>query len=211
MDNKKLIMIGGGGHCKSVIDVAESAGYEIMGVLDPNMEVGSRVLGYEVLGGDELIKEYAERAEFVITVGQMRSCAVRRRLAESVERAGGRFATVVAADAYVSRYAAVGEGTVVMHKAMVNAAARVGRNCIVNTMANIEHDAEVGDFCHISTGVMVNGEAKVGCECFVGSGSVVYNCTSICDGTVVAAGSVVSRRIKVAGIYAGNPAKHIIL
>ncbi len=31
---KPLILIGGGGHCKSVIDAAESAGYSILGVLD---------------------------------------------------------------------------------------------------------------------------------------------------------------------------------
>lgn len=31
---RPLILIGGGGHCKSVIDVAESAGYTILGILD---------------------------------------------------------------------------------------------------------------------------------------------------------------------------------
>ena len=34
MENKNLILVGGGGHCRSVIDVAESAGYTIKGILD---------------------------------------------------------------------------------------------------------------------------------------------------------------------------------
>ena len=41
MNQKNLILIGGGGHCKSVIDVAESAGYNILGILGMPEEVGS--------------------------------------------------------------------------------------------------------------------------------------------------------------------------
>ena len=37
---KQLILVGGGGHCKSVIEAAESAGYSILGVLDMPEEVG---------------------------------------------------------------------------------------------------------------------------------------------------------------------------
>ena len=44
--NRPLILLGGGGHCKSVIDVAECAGYTILGILDRSEEVGKRVLGY---------------------------------------------------------------------------------------------------------------------------------------------------------------------
>ena len=46
---KPLILVGGGGHCKSVIDVAESAGYTILGILDKPEEIGKHVFGYEVI------------------------------------------------------------------------------------------------------------------------------------------------------------------
>lgn len=39
--NKPLILIGGGGHCKSVIDVVESAGYTILGIMDMPEMVGT--------------------------------------------------------------------------------------------------------------------------------------------------------------------------
>ena len=38
---KPLILIGGGGHCKSVIDVVESAGYTILGIMDMPEMVGT--------------------------------------------------------------------------------------------------------------------------------------------------------------------------
>lgn len=201
-----MILIGGGGHCKSLIDVAESAGYRIAGILDRPEELGKKILNYEVIGNDDDIPKYVGSAEFIISVGYIRNPDLRIKLYELVKQQGGRFATLIASTAYVSQYASLGEGTVVMHHAFVNAEATVGKNVILNTFSNIEHGSIVGDQCHISTGVMVNGDCKVGNNCFIGSGSVLYNGVSITDGVVVSAGSVVRRPISIKGVYSGNPA-----
>ena len=206
---KNLILIGGGGHCKSVIDVAESAGYTILGILDRSIPDGETVLGYKVLGNDDLIEPYLNKAEFLVTVGQIKSPAIRIRLNKMVKDAGGRLATVIAPTAHVSKYATIGEGTVVMHQAVVNAGTQIGVGCIVNTFANIEHDVKLGDFCHVSTGAMVNGEAVIGEGTFIGSQSVVNQCVKVSNMIVVASGSVVHKDITEAGIYAGNPIKRV--
>ena len=152
-----LILIGGGGHCKSVIEVAESAGYEIKGILDMPDEVGKDVLpGHKVIETDDEIPQYVEECDFIITVGFIKNPALRIKLYNKVKAAGGRLATIIASTAHVSKYAELGEGTVIMHHAFVNAGAKIGDNCIINTFVNIEHDAEVGNQCHISTGTMVN-------------------------------------------------------
>lgn len=45
---RPLILVGGGGHCKSVIEAAESAGFTIKGILDlPEYVV---ILDYPVIG-----------------------------------------------------------------------------------------------------------------------------------------------------------------
>ena len=207
MQNRKLIFIGGGGHCKSVIEVAESAGYKIKGILDMPDEVGKDVLpGHKVIGTDDEIPQYVEECDFIITVGFIKNPALRIKLYNKVKAAGGRLATIIASTAHVSKYAELGEGTVIMHHAFVNAGAKIGDNCIINTFVNIEHDAEVGNQCHISTGTMVNGECKIGENCFIGSQSVCANCIEIASDIIVGAGSVVRKSIRVKGIYAGNPA-----
>lgn len=204
---RPLILIGGGGHCKSVIEVAESAGYEIKGILDMPVEVGKEVLpGHKVIGTDDEIPQYVEECDFVITVGFIKNPALRIKLYNKVKAAGGRLATIIASTAHVSKYAELGEGTVIMHHAFVNAGAKIGDNCIINTFVNIEHDAEVGNQCHISTGTMVNGECKIGENCFIGSQSVCANCIEIASDIIVGAGSVVRKSIRMKGIYAGNPA-----
>lgn len=204
--DKNLILLGGGGHCKSVIEVAESAGYKILGVLDKPEEVGKQVLDYKVIGTDDDIPQYIDKAEFVITVGFIKNPAIRIKLYNKVKEVGGKLATIIASSAHVSKYATLGEGTVIMHQAVVNAGANLGVNNIINTFANIEHDAQIGDQCHISTGTMVNGDCRVGDRCFIGSQSVLANGIEIGDDIIVGAGSFVRKNISVKGIYSGNPA-----
>lgn len=171
--NKPLILVGGGGHCKSVLEAAESAGYCILGVLDMPEEVGKEILSTKVIGTDDDISTYVNKAEFVITVGFIKNPAIRIKLYNKIKEAGGKLAIVIASTAYVSKYAEIGEGTVVLHQAFVNAGAKVGKNVILNTATNIEHDVVIGDQCHISTGTMVNGGAQIADSVFIGSQSVI--------------------------------------
>ena len=202
---KPLILLGGGGHCKSVIEAAVSSGRNILGILDIPGTVGDPVLDFSVIGTDDDIPKYIDSAEFVITVGQIKSASLRIKLDELIHQSGGKLATIIASTANVSRWAKVGEGSVILHGAMVNADAHIGRNCIINTMVNIEHDAVVGDFCHISTGSMVNGNVVIGDKVFLGSQSITMNGISIASDCVITAGAFVHKNIKISGIYAGNP------
>lgn len=208
-ESRDIILIGGGGHCQSVIDVAQQAGWRIAGILDVRERVGTDVLGYSVIGTDGDIGSWKDRALFLVTVGQIATPDVRRRLEQKVRDAGGMLATVIAADAYVSPHAVVAEGSVVMHRAVVNAGARIGRSAIINTMANVEHGTVVGDFCHISTGAILNGDCRVGEGSFIGSGTVVSHGVCIAGGSVVSAGSVVRKNLGVSAVYAGHPARMV--
>jgi sugar O-acyltransferase (sialic acid O-acetyltransferase NeuD family) len=207
----QLLLVGGGGHCRSCIEVIEStADWTIGGIVDASLPLGSRVLGYEIIGSDERLPGLLSAfPQVLITVGQIKSSAVRRRLWEALLGLGYSAALIVSASAHVSRHAEVGAGTIVMHHAFVNAAARVGVNCIVNTGAVIEHEAVVGDHCHISTGALVNGDCELGEGCFIGSGAIIKNGISIARETVVGAGAVVIKDILDPGIYVGNPARMI--
>lgn len=206
MNDKNLILIGGGGHCKSVIDVAESAGYTIKGILDVPENVGKTVLGYPVIASDHQINNIVDDNLFIVGVGQIKDASLRIKLHQKIVEAGGKLATIIASTAHVSKYAVIGEGSVIMHQAVINADAVIGKGCIINTFANIEHDAVVGDYCHISTGAMVNGDCRVGSDTFIGSQSVLVNGIEIAAGCIIAAGAMVRKSILQKGIYSGNPA-----
>ena len=204
--HRDLVLVGGGGHCKSVIEAAESAGFRIHGVLDIPEHIGQTVLSGRIIGTDDDLADYVSEYDFVVTVGFIKNASLRLKIHDKIRAAGGRLATIIASTAYVSKYASVGEGTVILHQAVVNAGAQIGCGCIINTLANIEHDAVVGDYCHISTGAKVNGDCKVGARTFLGSGSVMVNGISVAEDCVVAAGSLVRKNAVEKGIYSGSPA-----
>lgn len=194
---KSIVLVGGGGHCKSIIEVIESTNqYHIIGVLDIASKIGEKVLGYKVIGSDEDIEFYAKKKiAFVITAGQIKNSNLRVKLVQLVKNAGGKLPVIIASTAYVSKFANINEGTVVMHQSFVNANVHIGKHNIINTKSIIEHDTIIGDFCHISTGVILNGDVVVGHHNFIGSGSVVNNNISIGNHNVIASNTVLKAKI----------------
>ena len=193
---QKIILIGGGGHCKSVIDVIEQEDkYEIAGIVDLKEKNGQNILGYPIIASDEdlpeLVKEYTN---FHITMGFIKNPTRRKQILEILKKTKAVLPVIVSPIAYVSKHARIAAGTVIMHNAQVNAGATIGENCIINSRALIEHDANVGDNCHISTGAIINGDVTVGNECFVGSGAVTVQGTKIPDGSFIKANSLFFRR-----------------
>lgn len=208
---KPIILVGGGGHCISCIDVIEQTGlYQIIGILDIPEKLGEKVLNYPVIGTDnELERFLPDCTDYLITVGQIKSSALREKLFQKIKMAGGNLPVIISPIAHVSRYANIDEGTIVMHQALINAGASVGKGCIINTKALIEHEAVIGSFCHISTAAIVNGQVNIGDCCFVGSNTVIANNTTVVADTVISAGSQVLKNIELPGTYISQPLRKI--
>ena len=208
---RPIILIGGGGHCISCIDVVEQTGlYQIIGILDLPEKLGQKVLNYSVIGTENELERFLPVcSDFLITVGQIKSSELREIIFHKVIKAGGNLPVIISPFAFVSPNARIEEGSIIMHHALVNSGAIVGQGCILNTKSLIEHEAEIGNFCHISTAAVINGQAKVGDFCFIGSNSVVSNNTHITANTIIAAGSQVLKSIETPGTYIGQPLRKI--
>ena len=193
----KIILIGGGGHCKSCIDVIEQAGiFQIAGIVDLPEKLHHKILGYEIIAADDDLPRLAEEYEnFLITLGQIKSPEKRIRLFEKVKELGGRLPVIVSPLAYVSKHACLEEGTIVMHYALVNADAQIGSNCIINTKALIEHDAFIGDHCHIATAAVINGGVKLGSGTFFGSNAVTREYIEIGENSIIGCGAKIAKNI----------------
>lgn len=187
---KPLLLIGCGGHARSVLDLIESEGHwQIHGLIGLPEEVGTMILNYPVVGTDEDLPNLRSICPAaLLAIGQLQDPAPRQRLAEQLDQLEFHCPAVISPHAVVSRHASLGEGSVVGHGAIVNAGAAVGVHCTVNTRALIEHDARVGDHCHVSTGALVNGGVQLGHGCFIGSGAMLREGLQLPAGTVISAG-----------------------
>ena len=190
---KEIILIGGGGHCKSVIDVIEQEGkFQIIGIVDKSELLGVKVLGYPVIGNDSDLADLSKKYRYaLVTVGQIKSSSLRVKLFKLAVKVGLTMPNIISPRAYVSKHAMIGQGTVIMHDALVNANAKIGENCIINSKALIEHDAIIEDFCHIATNAVINGAAIVRQGSFLGSGVITKQSVKVKKNSFIKAGSLV--------------------
>lgn len=197
---KNVIIIGGGGHAKVVIDCIRSCEDQVVGILDDRMEPASSVLGVPVLGK---IQEYTRFMDcsFLIAIGNN---YVRRKIAGMMQDV--QWYTAIHPRATVSRYAQIGHGSVVLANAVINPDAKIGCHCIINTGAIVEHDNQLGDYVHISPAAALGGTVCIG-ECsHVGIGAAVRDNLVICNDCVIGAGAAVVKNISERGVYVGVPA-----
>jgi len=195
--NQKLILIGGGGHCESCIDVIESTGaYEIVGILDREDKIGSKVLGYPIIADDNAIPDFIKKGYyFLITIGQIRTHEPRKKIYDFLSSENALMAKVISPHAYVSKYAEVSEGTIIMHHALVNSGVKVGNNCIINTKALIEHGTVIDSHCHISTAAVINGDCIVNEGVFFGSNASCKEGVTIEKKSFIKAHSIFGRNL----------------
>ncbi len=190
---KKILLIGGGGHCKSVIDVIELENkFEVAGIIDKKELLDKKILGKSVIGTDHNLEKLRKNYKYAfISIGQIKNPQIRIKLFNLLKQLDYKLPVIISPLAHVSKYAFVDEGTIIMHNVIVNSDAQIGKNCIINTNALIEHDAIIGDNCHISTGAIINGGVKVGKNSFIGSNATTKEYTIIKKNSFIKAGNVV--------------------
>ena len=197
--DKRIILIGSGGHCNACLEVLYWTRWEVVYVVKDSRDLGDA-------DWDALVEKCRN---FLIAVGQIKDSLPRYKIFKELSDREAKFPTIISPKANISNKAQLGSGNVVMHGVHINSGARVGSFNIINTQCNIEHDAYVGNFCHISTGAVVNGDCMIDDRVFIGSNAIILNEIRISRNVIVGAGSVVIEDLKTPGIYVGNPAKFL--
>lgn len=188
---KNLLLIGCGGHSRSLIDLIETTvHWKIYGLVGLPEQVGTNVFGYTVLCSDQELPAMVDDCPLaVLAIGQLPDPSLRVHLAQYLDKIGFKSPVLISPYAVVSRHAQIGHGTVVGHGAIVNAGAVIGDHCIINSHALIEHDSQIGNHTHVSTGALINGGVTVGPRSFIGSGAMIRDGLSIPSSTVISAGT----------------------
>jgi len=204
----KIVLVGGGGHCKVLIDAIQKQGlFEIAGITDKN-NAGGKVLGIEVIGSDEMLKQMpgsgCKNAFVAVALGNV---TLRRDLYKLLKSLGFELPVIVHPSAVVAQEVKIGEGTFIAAGVVVGPGTTIGANVILNTGARLDHDCAVGDFVHIAPGAVLSGGVCVGDGAHVGAGAVVIGYKKIGSNTVIGAGSVVLEDIPEGVTAYGVPCK----
>jgi len=208
-DVEKIVIIGYGGHAKSVVDsIREIGKYEIVGYTDVE-DKGIAEIVY--LGTDDILKEVYDSGVYnaALGLGYMGKSLVRNELYEKLTEIGFKFPAIIAPSAVVSDSTNVGEGAFVGKRAIVNAESVIGKICIINSGAIIEHDNRIGNNTHIAVGAVLCGNVIIGSNCLIGANSTILQGLYVASESTVGAGSVVIENVGQSETVVGNPAKAI--
>ncbi|HOI25739.1 MAG TPA: acetyltransferase [Caldisericia bacterium] len=206
----KIVLVGGGGHCKVVISVLKKLeAYEIVGISDLLESMGTSLLDIEIKFTDQNLKElFNSGIQYaLVTLGSIGVSEKRKELYCMLKDIGFVIPSIVSNEAIVDESVLIDEGSVVMPGAIINACTEIGKNCIINTGAIIEHDCHIGDHVHIAPGVTLSGSVKIGNYSHIGTGSSVIQNIYIGEKVMVGAGSVVVKNVSDDKKVFGVPAK----
>ena len=210
MESNRILLVGGGGHCRSVLDCLLNQGaYSEIGIIEREAGGASTIAGVSVAGTDADLPELFAKGwtNAAITLGSVGNPARRHVLFQMLREIGFSLPAIVDPSAVIGRNVVLGEGTFVGKRAVVNTGTKVGRCAIINTGAILEHDCSIGDFVHISPGCTLCGAVSVGENSHIGAGSVVRQQIEIGSNVLIGAGSVVVKDI-AGGVKAyGNPCR----
>ncbi|MEQ1637546.1 MAG: acetyltransferase [Methylococcales bacterium] len=201
--NKPLILLGGGGHAKVLIEALRRLNCPLLGFLDPHPGIGSVLLGVSKLGGDEVVNTYQpDEIELVNGIGSLpNDRGLRVSLFKAFSAQGYGFKTVLDAKAVISPSAQIMVGVQVMAGSIIQAEVNIGFNSIINTGAIVEHDCRIGEHVHIAPGAVLSGGVEVGAYAHIGTGAIIIQGVKIGAGSIIGAGSVIMRDV---------PGQHIV-
>ena len=176
LDPSPLVVYGGGGHGKCVVDLVRAAGgYRIVGIVDDHQPVDHKVMGVRVLGGDDVLARL--RAEGVAlaanAVGGIGNIEVRAGVSERLGRAGFASPVLVHPSAVIEPSFVAAPGLQAFPHVYVGSDVSIGPDALLNTGTVVSHDCVLGTCVNLSPGVLLAGGVRVGSRTLIGMGATV--------------------------------------
>jgi sugar O-acyltransferase (sialic acid O-acetyltransferase NeuD family) len=207
LNSGRVLILGGGGHAASIINVLKGRGCQLLGYTDL-VDCGN-ICGVPYLGDDHVIEQEFPDANLIIGVTYTETAKDLSLRFQLIERYchDFNFPVVVSKTAIVADDVLIEEGSAVMHRAVIGPRVTLGAYVLINTSAVIEHDCRIGDRVVVSSGVTVGGGVVIGVKTFIGLGAVIIDGVEIGDDCIIAAGAVVTCSVPDGMIALGVPAK----
>ncbi len=206
-DPTALVIFGGGGQGKCLIDLIQLRGdFRVVGIVDDGIPAGTAILGVPVLGGASILPDlYSIGMRLAANaVGGIGNVAVRVKIFELLAEAGFACPNLVHPTALVEPSAELEGGVQILAKSYVSSAARVGFGTLINAGVIVSHDCRIGQCANLSPGAALAGEVTVEDFAQIGMNATVNIGVRIGKGAQVGNGATIKADVPPGGrVYAG--------
>ena len=203
VEPNSILIYGGGGHGKALIDLIRSLGtFSVLGVVDDSLPVGSEIMGVQVLGGSgSLVKLHELGLQFAANaVGGIGNISSRISVFERLQHNGITCPALIHPTAFIEPSAILAEGVQVMPHAYVGSEAHLNFGAIINTGAIVSHDCVVGQYANLSPGAILAGEVSVGEATLLGMSVTVNLRVNIGDHARIGNGATIKQDVPAGGV-----------
>jgi acetyltransferase EpsM len=207
-DASSLVIFGGGGQGKCVIDMVRATGvYRAAGIIDDGISPGTEILGVPVLGGVNILPVLHDKGLrlAVNAIGGIGNVALRVEIFHILADAGFTCPSIVHPTAWVEPSATIAGGVQILAKSYVGSAARVGYGTLINAGVIVSHDCDVGQCVNLSPGAALAGGVRVEDFAQIGMNVTVNVNVTIGAGARVGNGATVKADVPPGErVYAGT-------
>jgi sugar O-acyltransferase (sialic acid O-acetyltransferase NeuD family) len=190
--NKKLAIIGAGGHGKVVGEIALLNNYESIHFFDDKINEIEN-FPFNIIGNLTQLKDnLKDYDDLFVAIGdnKERSEKILWLRDEKVN-----IVSLIHPKSTISKFSYLGAGTCVMANAVVNPGTSIKEGAIINTSSSIDHDCVIEDFSHISPNCSLSGNVSVGKFTHVGTGTSVHPGIQIGNNVKIGVGTKVYKNI----------------
>jgi sugar O-acyltransferase (sialic acid O-acetyltransferase NeuD family) len=190
--NKRIAIIGAGGHGKVVGEIALLNHYENIFFFDDKIDE-IKSFPFTISGNlDYLKNNLKEYDDFFVAIGDN---YIRRDKMEWLKKEKVNFATLMHPKSTISKFSSLGIGTCVMANSVVNAGTLIKDGVIINTSSSIDHDCLIDEYAHISPNCSLSGNIRIGKFSHLGTGTSVHPGIHVGENVKTGIGSKIFRDI----------------
>lgn len=209
---KDIFIIGAGGVGKEVAYIIEEINevnptYNILGFIDDSKEKwGSKILGYEVVGGLDYLEKINFKDSLVIAIANYN---VKKSIVEKLSNLKINYPIIKHPKVKLHKSVEVGEGSILYEGIIISPDVKIGKQVIISPKCGIGHDTIIEDYVSLLWNVNISGNDYIEEGVLFGSGSTIIQGKRVKQGSVIGAGAVVVKDIEKKGTFAGVPAKNL--
>ena len=169
--NKRLAIIGAGGHGKVVGEIALLNKYEVIDFFDDRLNE-IKEFSFTIKGTLDFLKDNKKNYDdFFVAIGdnQIRSDKI-----SWLKKYKMNIVSLAHPKSTISKFSSFGIGTCVMANAVVNPGTSIKEGVIINSSSSIDHDCIIKDYAHISPNCSLSGNVSIGKFTHLGTGTSVH-------------------------------------
>jgi sugar O-acyltransferase (sialic acid O-acetyltransferase NeuD family) len=191
--NKKIAILGAGGHGKVVGEIAALNDCQVIDFFDDAPNILNKNFPFPIIGNSQDLKKNFKYYElFFVAIGDN---IIRKEKMLWLSKIGLNFANLIHPKSIISKNVSLGKGISVMANAVINTGSSISDGAIINTSAVIDHDCIIHEFAHISPNCALSGGVNVGELTHVGTGTSVHPLVKIGKNVKIGIGNKIFKNL----------------